>query len=101
METRQRVTLNRLMVYHAYDDGNKCHLMVLPEFRSKYAKRFLKESLHYNSDLPLYVEIPEINKNVIFFALANGFKRLRVNEKAFLKNGKIYDTNILIYNSEV
>lgn len=86
-----------LMVYHKHLDGNECHVQVLPDYRKEYAKRFGEQSLNFRGTLPLYAEIPDLYKNVLSFALINGFEVINVRENDYIKNGKRYNTNVLRY----
>lgn len=86
-----------LMIYHKYLDGNKCHVQVLPEHRKEHAIRFGEQSLLFRGTLPLYAEIPDLYKNVLDFALLNNFKVINTKENDYIKNGEIYNVNVLRY----
>lgn len=86
-----------IMVYHEYEDGNKCHVQVLPEYRKEYAREFGEQSLEYRGTLPLYAEIPDLYKNVLNFAVSNNFEVIKVKENEYIKNGVFYDVNVLRY----
>jgi hypothetical protein len=86
-----------LMVYHKYLDGNKCHVQVLPEYRKEHAKTFGEQVLLFKGTLPLYAEIPDLYKNVLNFALMNGFNVIDVKENDYIKNGEAYNVNVLEY----
>ena len=86
-----------LMVYHKYLDGNKCHVQVLPEYRKEHAKTFGEQVLLFKGTLPLYAEIPGLYKNVLNFALMNGFNVIDVKENDYIKNGETYNVNVLEY----
>jgi hypothetical protein len=86
-----------LMVYHKYLDGNICHVQVLPEYRKEYAIKFGEQSLLFRGTLPLYAEIPDLYKNVLDFALMNNFRVVDVKENDYIKNGKLYNVNVLEY----
>ena len=86
-----------LMVYHKYLDGNKCHVQVLPEYRKEHAEKFGEQSLLFRGTLPLYAEIPDLYKNVLAFALLNDFSIIKVKENDYIKNGHVYNVNVLRY----
>ena len=84
-----------LAVYHKYLDGDKYHPQVLPEFREKYAKKFVEQSLKLKGTPILYAVIPDLYKSVLNFALKFGFKIVDKKLNSFVKNGKSYNDNIL------
>lgn len=84
-----------LMVYHAYRDGNECHVHVLPEYRKEYALNFGEQSLLYRGTQQLYAEIPSNCKNVLDFAINFDFKVIGIADDKFIKDGVSYDMNIL------
>lgn len=86
-----------VMVYHRYLDGNECHIQVLPEYRKEYARDFAEQALTYKGTLPLYAEIPSLYKNVLNFALANNFEVIDTRKDDYIKNGEIYNMNVLRY----
>lgn len=86
-----------IMVYHAYLDGNECHVQVLPEYRKEYAKKFGQQALMFRGTAKLYAEIPDLYKNVLNFALMNNFKVIDVKENDYIKNGERYNVNVLEY----
>ena len=87
-----------LMIYHEYKDGDKCHVQVLPEHRKKHAIEFGAKALGFrDKSKPLYAEIPDYHKNVLSFALMNGFEVLAKEDRGYIKNNISYLTNELIY----
>ncbi len=86
-----------LMIYHEYLDGNKCHVQVLPKHRKEHAKDFGEQSLYHRGTRPLYAEIPDLYKNVLDFALLNGFKVIKRIDNGFIKNGVKHTINVLRY----
>ena len=90
-----------IMVYHAYRDGNKCHVQVLPEYRNKYARLFGEQSLMFRGTQPLYAEIPSLYQNVLDFALTFGFEVIDKKISDYIKNGQNYDTYILRFNDGI
>lgn len=87
-----------IMVYHKYKDGNKCHVQVLPEHRKEHALKFGEQSLLFRGTQPLYAEIPSLYKNVLDFAFKFGFEVIDTIKQDYLKNGVLYDLNILRFN---
>lgn len=87
-----------IMVYHSYRDGNICHVQVLPEYRSGYAKKFGEESLKFRGNQQLYAEIPSLYKNVLEFAKLFGFQVIGINICDYVKHGVKYDTYILRFS---
>ena len=90
-----------LMIYHSYEDGNKCHFHVLPSYRLKYARDFAKKSLEYRGELPLYVEISDLHKSTLNFALSNGFNKIGIKEGDKMISKSIYNINVLRYKNEL
>lgn len=90
-----------VMVYHAYMDGNECHIQVLPEHRRMHAREFAEQALLFKGTLPLYAEIPDLYKNVLNFALDNNFEIIDTKENDYVKNGKTYNLNILRYRDGI
>lgn len=86
-----------LMVYHKYNDGNECHVQVLPEHRKEHAKKFGEQSLLFRGTLPLYAEIPALYKNVFSFALKNRFRVIKTKDDGYIKNGVKHLVNVLRY----
>jgi len=84
-----------VMVYHAYRDGNKCHVQVLPQFRQSHAAQFGEQSLTFKGTQPLYAEIPDLYSNVLDFAHKFGFKIIETVEQGYVKRGVSYNMNIL------
>ena len=84
-----------VMIYHKYRDGNKCHVQVLPEYRKEYAIKFGEQSLEFRGTLPLYAEIPDLYKNVLDFALLNGFSVIDKIDDGYIKNGVKHLINVL------
>ena len=84
-----------VMIYHKYRDGNTCHVQVLPEYRKEYAAKFGEQSLEFRGTLPLYAEIPDLYKNVLDFALSNGFSVINKIDDGYIKNGVKYLVNVL------
>jgi hypothetical protein len=84
-----------VMVYHAYRDGNKCHVQVLPQFRESHAAQFGEQSLLFKGTQPLYAEIPDLYGNVLDFAHKFGFKIIETVKNDYIKNGIGYNMNIL------
>ena len=89
-----------LMIYHPYLDGEECHVQVLVKYRKKYAKQFGEQSLLMRDRTrPLYAEIPEFYTNVLNFAKLNGFKVIDTQLNNFTKQGKTYNTKVLLWDS--
>ena len=86
-----------VMIYHKYLDGNECHVQVLPEYRKEYAVKFGEQSLEFRGTLPLYAEIPDLYKNVLYFALTNHFEVIDIRLNDYIKNGEKYNVNVLEY----
>jgi hypothetical protein len=86
-----------LMIYQKYLDGNECHVQVLPEHRKEHAKEFGEQSLKFCGTQPLYAEIPDLYKNVLDFAILNGFKVIKRIDDGFIKNGVKHIVNVLRY----
>ncbi len=86
-----------VMIYHKYRDGNECHVQVLPQHRKEHAIKFGEQALEFRGTLSLYAEIPDLYKNVLAFALLNNFKVIEVKENDYIKNGKLYNVNVLRY----
>ena len=84
-----------LMVYHAYRDGNVCHVHVLPKYRKDYALKFGEQSLLFCGTQPLYAEIPDLYKNVLDFAINFNFKIIETVIDGCIKNGVSYNINIM------
>lgn len=74
-------------VYHRFKDGNKYHPCVLPEYRRKFARQFVEQSLLIRGTRPLYVEIPEIYPHVIRFAKDFNFEKVDELKEGHTKNG--------------
>lgn len=70
------------------------HPMILPQFRGKIALESGREALKWIVDNTNYYkvvcEIPQIYKNVIFFAAQCGMVREGINRSSYLKHGKIH-----------
>lgn len=86
-----------LMVYHRYNDGNECHVQVLPNKRHAYSMEFTERALLFRGKLPLYAEIPSLHKNVLDFAIKNNGKIIKTIKDGYVKNGIKYQLNILKY----
>ena len=84
-----------VMIYHKYKDGKICHVQVLPKYRKEYAIKFGEQSLEFRGTLPLYAEIPELYKNVLDFALLNGFSVINKIDDGYIKNGVKHLVNVL------
>ena len=89
-----------LMVYHEYKDGEECQVQALPEYRKKYAIEFGDKALGFrDKSKPLYAEIPDYHKNVLSFAVKNGFEVIKQEDLGYKKNGARYPVNILKYKA--
>ena len=90
-----------LMVYHDHKLGKECHIQILPEFRRKYAVKFAEQSLLFRGTQDLYAEIPTLYKNVLNFALSNGFEIVGEIKNNHIKKGIAYDTKVLRFNDGI
>jgi hypothetical protein len=90
-----------IMVYHKYNDGNKCHVQVLPEYRKTHALQFGEQSLIFRGTQPLYAEIPSLYQNVLDFAFRFGFEVIETKTQDFCKDGKLHDLHILRFNDGI
>ena len=85
-----------VMIYHKYRDGNIAHVQVLPQHRKEHAKQFGEQVLNFRGHSPLYAEIPDLYQNVLEFAKLNGFKIIDEKKYDYIKNGKSYNTKVLL-----
>jgi len=77
--------------------GSKMHFMVLKCYR-KYSRQLLDSAMNFYS-LPVYCEIPTLYRSVINFAKKAGFVLSEIKEKSYLKNGKLYNVEVLKWDS--
>lgn len=79
-----------IMVYHQTDEGCKCHIQVLPDYRMDYAEEFARIALTFG-EAELYCEIPECFPNVVSFAQKFGFEQTQIIENGHALHGETYD----------
>jgi len=82
-----------LMIYHRLEDGLKCHIQVIPEYRKQYARQFARMALDIGEakNSLIYSEIPTCYPNVIKFAKDFGFTEIGSIKDDYQKDGKLYD----------
>lgn len=82
-----------LMIYHKVEEGLKCHIQVLPEYRKKYAREFARIALEFGEakNAIIYSEIPTCFPNVIRFAKEVGFTETGRIKESYPKNGMKHD----------
>lgn len=68
-----------LSCFHPFMDGLKFHPNVLPEYRFKYGRDFVKQTA-FMLKCPVYAEIPKNRKSLINLATKIGFDSI-VNNK--------------------
>ena len=83
-----------VMLYHWVNGITlECHIQILPEYR-KEANKFCQLALQWAWDntkaTKIVAQIPELYPDVVKFAYKNGFQLEGMNEKSYMKNGKIY-----------
>ncbi len=64
--------------FHSFQDGLKFHPNILPEFRRKYARDFVKRCLDMVK-CRIYIEIPTKRKELFNFARKFGFDSITNN----------------------
>jgi hypothetical protein len=86
-----------LMIYHVTDKGLKCHFQVLPEYRSKYARKFARMALEFGEakNSSIYSETPVCYWHIIRFAKSFGFVEEGVIKELYPLNGIKHDVMIL------
>lgn len=86
-----------MMIYHKTEEGLKCHIQVLPEFRKKYAREFARMALEIGEakNSSIYSEIPVCYPNVIRFAKSFGFTETGSIKEGHLLDGVKHDVMIL------
>ena len=85
-----------LMVYKDKDGVQlECHFQVLPEYRKEYALEIADRAIQWawdnTSAYKIVAEVPEIYMNVVNFGISVGFQVEGINQKSYLKDGKLYD----------
>jgi len=83
-----------VMLYHWVNGITlECHIQILPD-RRKDANKFCQLALEWVWDntkaTKIVAQIPELYPDVVKFAYKNGFQLEGMNEKSYMKNGKIY-----------
>jgi len=68
-----------LSCIHPFMDGFKYHPYVLPEYRLKYGRDFVKQTVSMVK-CPVYVEIPKKRKDLVNLAIKNGFDSVANNK---------------------
>jgi hypothetical protein len=86
-----------LMIYHITEKGLKCHLQVLPEYRSKYAREFARMALEFGEakNSSIYSETPVCYWHIIRFAKSFGFVEEGVIKDEFLLDGIRHDVMVM------
>ncbi len=82
-----------LVVYH----DNKIHVNVLKPYRKVYKRELLRGSLGMIDAPVIFAEIPSLFPQIIVFAESEGFREIDVIKGGFKKNGKSYNTHIMVY----
>lgn len=78
-----------IMVYHQVEEGLKCHINVLPEYRKQYSTKFARMAFDFGEakNAVIYAEIPECYPNVLSFAKCFGFVETGIIKEKHAKNG--------------
>ena len=86
-----------LMIYNKVNERVKCHFQVLPEFRFKYSRQFVRMALDIGKakNASIYAEIPNCYPEVVNFAKKSGFKIVGKIVNSCKKSGLFYDDIIL------
>jgi hypothetical protein len=78
-----------IMMLHNFNDGDKVHIHVLPEYRKEYAREFGAAGIKY-AQYPVYADIPDIYQNVQAYTESFGFRHIGVFDSPRTKNGSGY-----------
>ena len=79
--------------------NSQMHFWVLKEFR-KHARELLAESFKL-WPYDVFVKIPKLYQSTINFARKVGFKTVDIEKKNYMKNSKLYDTEVMRFTWEV
>lgn len=82
-----------LVIHH----DREIHMQVLKQFRREHKRDLLHQAIELIDDDRIYAEIPALFPSVIEFAKQEGFKEDKIIKDCYLKNGKTYDTHIMVY----
>lgn len=81
-----------LVIHH---DG-EIHVNILKEYRKDYKTELVRGAFNKIDRPNVWAEIPLLFPSIIKFAEDEGFKQEKVIKDGFLKNGKTYDTVIMV-----
>lgn len=85
----------RLIGVVIHHDG-EIHVNILKDFRREHKSELLREALKRIDRDEVRAEIPSLFPSIIQFAKDEGFREERIVKDGYRKNGKTYDTLIMV-----
>lgn len=82
-----------LIIHH---DG-KIHVNILKDFRKAHKREFLRSVLSRIESGRIWCEIPGLFPQIVRFAEDEGFREEKIIKDKYVKNGKHYDTHVMVY----
>lgn len=78
------------------DHDGQIHVNILKDYR-QHKREFLRAVLSRIDRDRIFAKVPSLFPSIIQWAKEEGFKEERVIKDGYLKNGKSYDTHIMVF----